>query len=163
MTPQIDDSNKKGPSRGMARRRSWRDRKRLAREYGVGPYVVRLLEARYEFDVGVEVADLGTPALDLIDQISGKDGVILIDSIDAEAALGTVLLYHKADLVRHCPAVRVDPYSPALVDTLLGADFFGIAPAEVLLWEFKLVVRGGLHFERVGEIIGGSDDRRSLE
>jgi len=100
---------------------------------GVGPYVARLLAARYEFDEGVEVADLGTPALDLIDQISTKDAVILIDSIETEAAPGTVVLYRKADIVRHCPAVRMDPHSPALVDTLLGADFFGIAPTDVLL------------------------------
>jgi hydrogenase maturation protease len=100
---------------------------------GVGPYVARLLAARYEFDEGVEVADLGTPALDLIDQISAKDAVILIDSIDTDAAPGTLVLYRKADIVRHCPAVRMDPHSPALVDTLLGADFFGIAPPEVLL------------------------------
>lgn len=100
---------------------------------GVGPYVARLLAARYEFDDGVEVADLGTPALDLIDQISGKDAVILIDSIETDAAPGTVALYRKADIVRHCPAVRMDPHSPALVDTLLGADFFGVAPADVLL------------------------------
>jgi hydrogenase maturation protease len=100
---------------------------------GVGPYVARLLAARYEFDEGVEVADLGTPALDLIDQISAKDAVILIDSIEADAAPGTIVLYLKADIVRHCPTVRMDPHSPALVDTLLCADFFGIAPAEVLL------------------------------
>ena len=100
---------------------------------GVGPYVVRLLAARYEFDDGVEVADLGTPALDLIDQISAKDAVILIDSIQTDAAPGAVLLYRKADIVRHCPSVRMDPHSPALVDTLLSADFFGVAPADVLL------------------------------
>ena len=94
---------------------------------------MRLLAARYEFDNGVEVADLGTPALDLIDQISAKDAVILIDSIETDAAPGTVVLYHKADIVRHCPAVRMDPHSPALVDTLLGAEFFGVAPADVLL------------------------------
>lgn len=100
---------------------------------GVGPYVARLLAARYEFDEGVEVADLGTPALDLIDQISAKDAVILIDSIETDAAPGAVALYRKTDIVRHCPAVRMDPHSPALIDTLLGADFFGIAPADVLL------------------------------
>lgn len=100
---------------------------------GVGPYVARLLAARYEFDDGVEVADLGTPALDLIDQISAKDAVILIDSIETDAAPGAVVLYRKADIVRHCPAVRMDPHSPALVDTLLGAEFFGVAPADVLL------------------------------
>jgi len=100
---------------------------------GVGPYVARLLAARYEFDDGVEVADLGTPALDLIDQISAKDAVILIDSINTDAAPGAVTLYRKADILRHCPAVRMDPHSPALVDTLLSADFFGVAPADVLL------------------------------
>src|SRR6202035_1721327 len=88
---------------------------------------------RYEFDEGVEVADLGTPALDLIDQISAKDAVILIDSIETDAVPGTVVLYRKADIVRHCPAVRMDPHSPALVDTLLSADFFGVAPPHVLL------------------------------
>jgi hydrogenase maturation protease len=103
---------------------------------GVGPYVARLLESRYEFEHGVEVADLGTPALDLIDQISGRDVVILIDSVDShatEAAPGAVLLYRKADIMRHRPAVRMDPHSPALVDALLSADLFGIAPADVLL------------------------------
>lgn len=100
---------------------------------GVGPYVARLLEAFYEFEDGVEIDDLGTPALDLIDRISAKDAVILIDSIDTEAAPGTVVLYRKADIMRHSPAVRMDPHSPALVDALLSAELFGVAPADVLL------------------------------
>ncbi len=100
---------------------------------GVGPYVAQLLEAHYKFANNVELADLGTPALDLIDRITGKDAVILIDSVEAEAAPGTVLLYRKVDIMRHCPAVRMDPHSPALVDALLTAEFFGVAPADVLL------------------------------
>lgn len=100
---------------------------------GVGPYVARLLAARYEFEDGVEVADLGTPALEIIDQLSGRDAVILIDSVDTEAVPGTVLLYRKTDIMRHRPTVRMDPHSPALVDALLSAELFGVAPAEVLL------------------------------
>jgi len=103
---------------------------------GVGPYLARLLAACYEFGEGVEVADLGTPALDLIDQISGKDAVILIDSVDSaetESPPGEILLFRKADIMRHCPAVRMDPHSPALVDALLSAALFEIAPAHVLL------------------------------
>ena len=100
---------------------------------GVGPYVARLLAARYEFDDGVEVADLGTPALDLIDQLTERDAVILIDSINAGVAAGTVLLYRKADIMCHRPAVRMDPHSPMLVDALLSAEWFGVAPADVLL------------------------------
>src|ERR1035441_3714992 len=104
---------------------------------GVGPYVVRHLAARYEFEDGVEIADLGTPALDLIDQLTANDAVIFIDSIDTEAVPGAVVLYRKADIMRLCPAVRMDPHSPALVDALLSAELFGVAPADVLLVRIK--------------------------
>jgi hydrogenase maturation protease len=100
---------------------------------GVGPYLVQLLLSRYEFDDGVEVLDLGTPALDLIDQVSGRDVVVLIDSVDTDAAPGTVLLYRKDEIIQHRPSVRMDPHSPALVDTLLSAELFEIAPANLLL------------------------------
>jgi len=104
---------------------------------GVGPYVARLLAAHYEFADGVEVADLGTPALDLIDHFSANDAVILIDSVNTDAASGTVMLYRKPDIMRHNPAVRMDPHSPALVDALLSAELFGVAPADVLLVGIK--------------------------
>ncbi len=104
---------------------------------GVGPYVARLLDAYYEFADGVEVADLGTPALDLIDHFTANDAVILIDSVNTDAAPGTVVLYRKPDIMRHNPAVRMDPHSPALVDALLSAELFGVAPADVLLVGIK--------------------------
>lgn len=103
---------------------------------GAGPYIVQLLMSRYEFKDNVEIVDLGTPALDLIDRISGKDQVILIDAIDAkatEAAPGTVVLYNKAAIMRQHPSVRMDPHSPALVDALLSAELFEVAPANLLL------------------------------
>ena len=100
---------------------------------GVGPYVAQLLTSRYEFEEGVEVLDLGTPALDLIDQLSGKDVVILVDSVQTDAAPGTVLLYRKEEIMRLRPAMRMDPHSPALVDALLSAELFGVAPGSLLL------------------------------
>lgn len=101
---------------------------------GVGPYVVRLLNSQYAFEDGVEIIDLGTPALDLIDQFSGKDAVILVDCIQSEDANpGSVQLYRKDDLIRHRPQVRMDPHSPALVENLLSADLFGLSPRELLL------------------------------
>ena len=104
---------------------------------GVGPYVAHLLNACYEFDSAVEIEDLGTPALDLIDRISAKDTVILIDSIDVEAKPGSVLPYRKADIMRLRPAVRMDPHAPALVDALLSAELFSVCPEEVLLVGIK--------------------------
>ena len=104
---------------------------------GVGPYVARLLAAHYEFEDGVEVADLGTPALDLIDQLTANDAVILIDSVSTDADPGTVQLYRKEDIMRVRPAVRMDPHSPALVDAMLSAELFGVAPPDVLLVGIK--------------------------
>src|SRR5260370_40790630 len=95
---------------------------------GVGPYVARLLAAHYEFEDGVEVADLGTPALDLNDQISGKDAVILIDSIDTDVDQRPVVLYRQSDIMRHEPAGRMDPHQPAPVYALLSAEWFRVAP-----------------------------------
>jgi hydrogenase maturation protease len=100
---------------------------------GVGPYVAQLLTSRYDFEQGVEVLDLGTPALDLIDQLSGKDVVILVDSVQTDAAPGTVLLYRKEEIMRLRPAMRMDPHSPALVDALFSAELFGVAPGSLLL------------------------------
>ncbi len=56
-----------------------------------------------------------------------------MDANDTGAAPGTVLLYRKADIMRHRSTVHMDPHSPALVDALLSADLFGIAPMDVLL------------------------------
>lgn len=101
---------------------------------GVGPYVVRLLNAYYDFEDGVEIVDLGTPALDLIDRFSEKDAVILIDCIQSDDAdPGSILLYRKEDILRHQPEVRMDPHSPALMENLLSAELFGISPRELLL------------------------------
>jgi hydrogenase maturation protease len=104
----------------------------------IGPYIAQLLAARYEFEAGVEVIDLGTPSLDLLELISGKDAVILIDCVDndcvdAQEAPGTVQLYRNQDIVRQSPGVRMDPHSPALVEILMTADFLGAAPGSMLL------------------------------
>lgn len=104
---------------------------------GVGPYVARLLDAQYEFEAGVEVSDLGTPALDLIDQLTANEAVILVDSVENNTDPGTVTLYRKEDIMRLRPAVRMDPHSPALVDALLSAELFGVAPPDLLLIGIK--------------------------
>ncbi len=100
---------------------------------GVGPYLVNLLNARYSFGPEVEVEDFGTPALDFIDNIVGRDALIVIDSVDNGEAPGTVTLYRKEDIMRITPSVRMDPHSPALVESLLAAELFGSSPNSVLL------------------------------
>lgn len=101
---------------------------------GLGPYVIRLLESEYAFGEEVELADLGTPALDLTHRIAGRRGVILIDCIACEEhAPGTVLLYDKEALLSATPTQRLDPHSPALSECLLTAEMLGASPERVWL------------------------------
>ncbi len=101
---------------------------------GVGPYVVHVLESLYRFDDRVEIADLGTPALDLTHRIAGLQSVILVDCVTSdEHAPGTVVLYRKADIVREAPQQRLDPHSPALSECLMTAEMLGTGPENVLL------------------------------
>lgn len=99
----------------------------------VGPYVVHLLESQYEFDNDVELADLGTPALDLTHRIVGLQSLILVDSVASDDPAGTVVLYRKQDILRLAPAERLDPHSPALSECLLAAEILGAGPENVLL------------------------------
>lgn len=100
---------------------------------GVGPFVLRQLESRFEFSEDVELIDLGTPALDLTHQIVGLRSLILIDSVASDDPPGTVLLYRKDDILRIAPAERLDPHSPALSECLMTADMLGSSPEHVLL------------------------------
>jgi len=100
----------------------------------VGPYVIHLLECSYRFDHSVEIADLGTPALDLTHRIAGRDAVILVDCIASkDYEPGTVLLIRKDDLLRAMPLQRLDPHSPALAECLMTANMLGAAPEQMLL------------------------------
>lgn len=99
-----------------------------------GPYIIRLLESQYVFDEEIELADLGTPALDLTHRIAARRGVILIDCIaPGEYKAGTVLLYTKQELLSAIPARRFDPHSPALSECLLTAEMLGAVPEQILL------------------------------
>lgn len=101
---------------------------------GVGCYILRLLDSRYCFGEDVELADLGTPALDLTHQIVGLRSLILIDSVASnEEAAGTVVLYRKEEMMSVAPAERLDPHSPALSECLLTAEMLGSSPEQVLL------------------------------
>jgi hydrogenase maturation protease len=100
---------------------------------GVGPYVIRLLEAQYTFAENIDIADLGTPALDLTHQISGRHSLILVDSVTSDDSPGTIVLYRKAEIIRESPAPKLDQHSPALSECLLTADLLGTGPENVLL------------------------------
>lgn len=100
---------------------------------GVGPYTMKMLEARYKFPKQVELQDVGTPGLGITSVFSEYDAVILIDAVNAKLKSGEVKLYRKNELVLVPLKQRVSPHDPALVEALLFAELSGKCPKEVLL------------------------------
>jgi hydrogenase maturation protease len=100
---------------------------------GIGPFVVKIFESRYDFPPNVVLHDLGTPGLGITAFFADYDVIILIDAVSAKAAPGNVCLYRKDQLVRVPIPQRVSPHDPALVEALLFAEFSGKCPQEVLL------------------------------
>ncbi len=85
---------------------------------GVGPYVVRLLEAQYDFSPDVSLADLGTPGLNLIAQLWDAEALILVDSVNDGRESGTVSVYGRKEILDRAVPMRMDPHSPALTECL---------------------------------------------
>jgi hydrogenase maturation protease len=100
---------------------------------GVGPFTVKMLEARYKFPKQVELQDVGTPGLGITSVFSEYDAVILIDAVNAKKNPGEVKVYRKDELVLVPVKQRISPHDPALVEALLFAELSGKCPKEVLL------------------------------
>ena len=100
---------------------------------GIGPYILKILESRYEFPANVVLDDLGTPGLGITSFFSDYDAIILIDAVRAAGPPGTLKLYRKDQLVQLRFQPRLSPHDPALVEALLFAELSGVCPKEVLL------------------------------
>jgi len=100
---------------------------------GVGPFAIKVLESQYEFPDTVELADLGTPTLDLPMYLSQADALILVDSASFAGEAGAIRRFRKSEILRSAPRARVDTHSPALVESLALAELIGKLPREVLM------------------------------
>ena len=99
----------------------------------LGPTVIKVLDAEYEFPEGVSVQDLGTPGLDLTPYLAGIDALIVVDTVHAAGAPGAVRLYRRDEILKHPPQARLSPHDPGLKEALLTVEFSGSGPREVLL------------------------------
>jgi len=99
----------------------------------VGPSVVTLLDALWDFPEGVVVEDLGTPSLDLAARLGGFDAVIFVDAVSVKAEPGTIRVFSRDEIVRNPPGLRMSPHDPSLKETLLTIEFTGNGPNDIRL------------------------------
>ncbi len=99
----------------------------------VGPAVVDVLDALWEFPEGVVIQDLGTPSLDLAARLTGLDAVIFVDAVAGKQEPGTIRVFDRAEILRNPPGLRVSPHEPSLKETLLTVEFAGGGPSRIRL------------------------------
>jgi len=100
---------------------------------GVGPFAIKVLESQYDFPEGVKLADLGTPGFDLPVHLADADAVILVDSAMFGGEAGAIRLFRKQEILRNAPRARIDPHSPALMESIALVDLTGSMPRELLM------------------------------
>jgi hydrogenase maturation protease len=105
----------------------------LTGDDGVGPHVIRLLEAHWVFPERVSVIDAGTPGLDLTMFIQGLTALIVVDTVKAKGAPGELKLYDKQALLERPPPLVTSQHDPGLRAALMRVEFTGGAPAAVRL------------------------------
>ena len=98
-----------------------------------GPWFVRWFEAHYELPKEIEVADLGTPGLDLYPHLVHRDVVIIADTVRSDGEPGDLRVYQRDEILQHSPQARVSPHDPGLKETLLSLEFADHLPEHVVL------------------------------
>lgn len=106
----------------------------LLRDEGVGVHVVRAMEDR-PLPPDVELLDGGTSGADLLDVISERDRVIVVDALDADVPPGTILRMAPEDLAG--PATSVSLHEFGIGETLAAAGQLKCAPREVTIIAIK--------------------------
>ena len=105
----------------------------LCTDDGLGPYAIKVLEARFEFPDDVEVIDVGTPGLDFTPYLAGARMVIVLDTIKGEEPAGTLRLLRDHEIVAKPPPSRMSPHEPGLREALMATEFGDCSPQEILL------------------------------
>ncbi len=105
----------------------------LMSDDGVGPFVVRVLQATYECPDEVEFIDIGTPGLDMTPYLLDADAVIFVDTISSVGPPGEIRTYDRDGILKYPPQTRTGPHDPALKEALLTVAAAGAGPAHVLL------------------------------
>lgn len=104
----------------------------LLSDEGVGVHVIKKMQNLPPME-GVEIVDGGTSGADLLDIISDRQKVIIIDAMTSGEKPGTVLKFSGDSLVRDKnPSMSL--HDVGIFDTLHMAKMIGSAPREVVVF-----------------------------
>ena len=102
----------------------------LLEDEGLGIRALELLEQRYEIPPQVELMDGGTTGMGLLDDISGRQHLLVLDAVQTGEAPGT-LVKLAGDEVPVYFEMRISPHQLGLSDVLATLELSGERPAGV--------------------------------
>lgn len=102
----------------------------LLEDEGLGIRALELLEQRYEIPPEVELMDGGTTGMGLLDDISGRQHVLVLDAVQTGEPPGT-LVKLAGDEVPVYFGMRISPHQLGLSDVLATLELSGEQPAGV--------------------------------
>lgn len=100
---------------------------------GFGPFVVRQLEACYDYPDEVTITDAGTPGFDLLLLFDEAAAVVVVDTIALPDPPGTLRLLEREELMSLPVGLRLSPHSSGLAEALQMLEFRGGGPSAVRL------------------------------
>jgi hydrogenase maturation protease len=99
---------------------------------GVGVRLVEALERDYVMPPGVNVIDAGTSGMEMLDDMSHLDFLLVVDAIAAGKAPGE-LVQLRGDAVPVFFRRNLSPHGIGLSDVLASLEFLGAEPKETVI------------------------------
>ncbi|MFC1688451.1 HyaD/HybD family hydrogenase maturation endopeptidase [Pseudomonadota bacterium] len=131
----------------------------LLEDEGLGIRALELLQQRYEFPAGVELLDGGTTGMGLLDDMSRREHLLVLDACQTGDPPGT-LVRLAGDEVPVYFDMRISPHQLGLSDVLATLELSGEKPADVIVLglvpqslEMSLEL-SGLIRSKLGELVG---------
>jgi len=102
----------------------------LLEDEGLGIRALELLERQYEIPANVELLDGGTTGMGLLDDIAGREHLLVLDAVQTGEPPGTLVVMH-GDEVPVYFGIRVTPHQLGLADVLATLELSGEQPGSV--------------------------------
>ena len=102
----------------------------LLQDEGLGIHALRLLQARYELPAEVEFLDGGTSGMALIDMISRRKHLLVLDAVQTGDPPGTLVKMSNEDVPVYF-GLRVTPHQLGLSDVLASLELADEQPGSV--------------------------------
>ena len=104
----------------------------LLEDEGLGIRALEVLQRDYEFPPGVELLDGGTTGMGLLDDISDREHLLVLDAVQTGEPPGTLVVM-RGDEVPVYFGIRVTPHQLGLADVLATLELSGEQPGSVVV------------------------------